>query len=433
MDKVETIKIDPKMFISAPYDQCPNCKKSDTFGVSNSIGKDKYTKKCTDCFYSDSFSLPKLNKKVIYVDQFAISDMMKAINKEYGRADKINGVFLQLFSELDSLVKAQLILCPDSEFHREESMLFPGFKALKRMYEHLSNATTFYDPYTIKRFQISEGFKKWLKKKNTKITKFEVDSIIHGDRNEWQDKWLITVDFKIQQKEVDDYRNSRTKISKQFEELFEEWKKEKKTFKEFYAKASSAYGPLIIRKYLEMMAKMLQARINNTELSTEEFISLVMGQPNTLITNLMHYLPDSQREDQKLQTIASYLKSPEFNMLPFNVIASALWSAIEYQASTGGRQNPPNVGMMNDIDMISILLPYCDAMIVDRDMYSILNFGPVKKILKNYPAKVFSLSNKTELFDYLEKIKKGASKNHFKLIEKIYGKGWDQPFYELYE
>lgn len=433
MGKVKTITIDPKMFISGPYDECPNCKKPETYGVSTSIGRDRYTKKCTDCFHSESFPLPKLNKKIIYIDQFAISDMMKAINKGHGKTDKVNSVFLRLFSELDTLVKAQLILCPDSEFHREESMLFPGFKALKRMYEHLSNATTFYDPYIVKRFQISEGFKKWLKKKNVEIKKFDVDSVLHGDRNEWQDRWLITVDFKIQQKEVDDYRNSRTKVSEQLKELFEEWKKEKKTFKEFYEKESSAYGPLIVRKYLETMAKMLYSRINNTEISTEEYISLVMGQPNTLITNLMRYLPEGQAEDQKLKIIVSYLKSPDFSELPFNIISSALWAAIEYQVSTGGRRNPPNVGMMNDIDMVSILLPYCDAILVDRDMYSILSFTEMKKITNKYKAKVFSFSNKNELFLYLESIKNKASKNHFKLIEKVYGKGWNQPFYEMYE
>lgn len=430
---MKTITIDPKMFISGPYDKCPKCLRPDTFGVSNSIGKDRYTKKCNECFYSESFRLPKLNKKIIYVDQFAISDMMKAINKSHGKTDKVDNVFLRLFSELDSLVKAQLILCPDSEFHREESMLFPGFKALKRMYEHLSNATSLYDPYTIKRFQISECFKKWLRKKNTELKKFDVDSVLYGDRNEWQDRWLITVDFKVQQKEVDDYRNSRTKVSEQLKELFEEWKKEKKTFKEFYEKENSAYGPLIVRKYLEMMAKMLQARINNTEIPTEEYISMVMGQPNTLITHLMHYLPEEQAEDQKLRIIASYLRSPEFSRLPFNVISSALWAAIEYQVSNGGRQSPPNVGMMNDIDMVSILLPYCDAIIVDRDMYSILNFGEVKKILGLYKTKVFSLSSKDELFSYLDNIKKKASKKHFELIEKVYGKGWDQPYYSMYE
>lgn len=429
---MKTLTIDPRMFISPPYDECPKCKKPDSFGVSTSIGKDRYTKKCKECFHTESFRLPKLNKKIIYIDQFAISDMMKAINISEGKTKKVNDVFLRLFSKLDSLVKAQLILCPDSEFHREESML-SNFKALKRMYEHLSNANTFYDPFTIKRFQISDGFKRWLKKRNTENKKFSVDSVLHGDRNEWQNRFLITVDFKIRVKEIDDYRNSRIKVNEKIIELFDEWKKEKKTFEQFYDKESSAYGPLLVRRYLDAMGKMLHALINNIEIPTEEYISLAMGESNTLITNLMHYLPEKQNEAEKLKIIVPYLQSEEFKKLPFNVISSALWAAIEYQVSTGGRLNPPNVGMMNDIEMVSILLPYCDAILVDRDMYSILNFGKVKKITDIYKTKVLSLSNKDDLFQFLENIKNKSSQNHFKLIEKVYGKGWDQPFYTMYE
>lgn len=428
----KTLRIDPSMFIRSPYEDCPKCKRADAFGVSTSIGRNSYTKKCKECFYVESYKLPKLNKKIIYLDQFVISDMMKSINKNVGKIGKVSNIFLQLFSELDSLVKAQLILCPDSEFHREESLL-SNFKALKRMYEHLSNATTLYDPLTITRFQIAGGFKRWLKKKDPEIKKLDVDLILHGDRNEWQDRLLITVDFKIQEKEINEYRNSKIKINEKIKELFDEWKKEKKTFQEFYDKENSVYGPLLVRRYLDAMTKMLYQRINNIEISTEEYIALAMGESNTLITNLMHYLPEKQSDEEKLKAIISYLNSPEFRKLPFNVISSSLWAAIEYQASTGGRKNPPNVGMVNDIDMVSTLLPYCDAILVDNDMRSILNFREVKKIREIYKTKVFSLSNKNELFLYLKTIKNKASRNHYKIIENVYGKDWRQPFFGMYD
>lgn len=77
MNTTKTLKIDPSMFIRAPYEDCPKCKRTDTFGVSTSIGRDSYTKKCKECFYVESYKLPKLNKKIIYLDQFVISDMMK--------------------------------------------------------------------------------------------------------------------------------------------------------------------------------------------------------------------------------------------------------------------------------------------------------------------------------------------------------------------
>lgn len=421
------------MFISAPYDTCPKCGKADNFGVSNVVGNDRYSKKCRVCLYSESYRLPKLNKKIIYIDQFAISDMMKAINKRVGKTDKVNKDFLKLFSELDTLVKGQLILCPDSQFHQEESMLCSYFHALKRMCEHLSDAKSFYDPFTIKRFQISDCFKKWLKKENTEIKKLDIDSILTGKRNEWQDRWLITVNFKIKKEEIDEYRNSRLQVNGKIRELFEQWKSDKQSFQTFYLKESSAYGPLLVSRYMNAMTKMLQVRINNKEISTEEYMSLVLGQSNILITNLMRYLPEKIDINEQLKTIFQFFDSQDFRDLPFNKISSALWAAIEYQASTGGRVNPPNVGMINDIEMVSTLLPYCDAIIVDGDMYSILNFGPVKKIVQQYGTKILSFSDKKELFEHLQEIKNKASKKHFQLIEKVYGKSWSKPYYEMYE
>lgn len=181
------------------------------------------------------------------------------------------------------------------------------------------------------------------------------------------------------------------------------------------------------------MTKMLYQRINNIEISTEEYIALAMRESNTLITNLMHYLPEKQPDEEKLKVIISYLNSHEFRKLPFNVISSSLWAAIEYQASTDGRKNPPNVGMMSDIEMVSTLLPYCNAILVDNDMRSILNFREVKKNTDIYKTKVFSLSNKNELFSYLKAIKNKASESHYKIIENVYGKDWKQPFFGMYE
>lgn len=49
-----------------PFEECWRCKGKETFGVL-SIGGDRVTKRCTNCRYSHSEQLPKLDKKVIYL------------------------------------------------------------------------------------------------------------------------------------------------------------------------------------------------------------------------------------------------------------------------------------------------------------------------------------------------------------------------------
>lgn len=147
------LKIDPRIFISPPFIKCPKCKKSDSFGVLMITGQ-HYTRRCRECWFTESYGLPELRKKIIYLDQFVISHMMKAINHRLGKTEKIDPFWLKLFERLDRLVKLQLIICPDSTFHRNESLL-SHYQALKRMYEHLSGGVTFYDSLTIRRLQIA--------------------------------------------------------------------------------------------------------------------------------------------------------------------------------------------------------------------------------------------------------------------------------------
>jgi uncharacterized Zn finger protein len=85
----KTIRIDPKDFISPPYITCPNCEKEDVFGVLM-ISGNRYTRRCRECWFDESYSLPQLSKTIIYLDQFAISEMMKALNAELGKSRKVD-------------------------------------------------------------------------------------------------------------------------------------------------------------------------------------------------------------------------------------------------------------------------------------------------------------------------------------------------------
>lgn len=94
---IKTIRLDPKIFINPPYITCPNCKK-DSFGISGIFSR-HFCRRCEECFYPQSnegleiFPLPELNKRVIYLDQLVISNMMFAINPKVSESKKINWIF----------------------------------------------------------------------------------------------------------------------------------------------------------------------------------------------------------------------------------------------------------------------------------------------------------------------------------------------------
>jgi hypothetical protein len=76
----ETMRIAPRDFIMGPYLRCPNCS-AEQYGVID-VGRNKCTRRCRDCLYSGTVDLPELKKKIVYIDQFAISNLMKLLSPE---------------------------------------------------------------------------------------------------------------------------------------------------------------------------------------------------------------------------------------------------------------------------------------------------------------------------------------------------------------
>ena len=79
----------------------------------------------------------------------------------------------------------------------------------------------------------------------------------------------------------------------------------------------------------------------------------------------------------------------------------------------------PTKGFFTDVDVISCLLPYCDAMFLDVECWSYLS--ELKRSGKlSYDARVFSLRTKNEFADYLDGLSARASLEHRRLVREIY-------------
>ncbi|MBP8979170.1 hypothetical protein KBG23_01715 [Candidatus Dojkabacteria bacterium] len=89
--QIGRIKPNPKLFIHTPYTICPECKKK-SLGVFT-IYNQSFSLKCYKCGYSSSENLPNIEKKLIYLDQFVISNIMNSLDKKspkYKKSRKIH-------------------------------------------------------------------------------------------------------------------------------------------------------------------------------------------------------------------------------------------------------------------------------------------------------------------------------------------------------
>ena len=432
---MKTFKLDPRIFISPPYIKCPKCGKQ-SFGILM-IYAHHYCRRCKECLYPRgneppaSYSLPTLNKKIIYIDQFAISNMMKALNPKTKIYQKrtLDEFWRRLFERLDRLCKMQLIICPTSSFHTDESLLSPYFEPLKRMYELLSYGITFYDHITIKRFQIYEHAKNWITGNENKELNLDMHSVMHGEINAWQGILTISLNLQYGKDWIDNLRKSRKRNHEGFSKIFSQWQTEKdKTFDEWFKEESMEFGRATLQIYLNYLNKIEEIYRGRSTLSIND----LLPSPSAILIHIIHdVFRESGIPEQDLWSkTVEYLTSSFLKDVPFIKISSMLFAAIARKAASGKRE-PPNQGMINDIVIISVLLPYCDAMFIDKECHSYLKEKPLCYAI-DYGTKIYSLNNKEEFLEYLSEIEMNVSKEHLDKLDEVYGKAWQKPYTTLY-
>mgnify|MGYP001614339126 CR=1 FL=1 len=435
--ETEYIKITPGMFINPPYVKCPKCGNN-TFGVLM-ICPHHYCRRCANCYYphpsrgedETTYPLPELNKKIIYIDQFSISNMMKFLNPETkGHKRAGTDVFWgDLFQRLDTLCKLQLIICPDSDFHKHESLLAPYYKQLERMYELFSHGVSFYDYETVKLFQIMGQLKIWLG--DARKIDLDVRKIMHGEINSWQDRFIISVSGYDSQALIEELRSNRKKAYEYMEGVFKRWQIEKdKDFEFWYNEENKSEAGVIVELYTRDLQNITKAYFGVAPL---DIGILLPG----FATRLVHGIKDRFKtkgvtgEDNLNKRLGEFLRSELFESTPYIKISSALYAAMAQRAAHHGRKNPPSRGFFTDVKIISTLLPYCDAIFVDNECGSLLS---EKEVIgkTEHKTKIFSLSNKNEFLRYLDEIKTTASREHIKAVEEVYGVDWAKPYWEIF-
>lgn len=396
------------------------------------VNDNSFMRRCSNCWYTDSIPLPELNKKVIYIDQFAISNMMKALNTrtEAYKKGRVDIFWCTLFEKLDRLCKLQLIICPDSYIHTDESLMTGYFKEMKRMYEMLSHGVTFYDQENIKANQLYEHAFNWASRNPEKPISLNVHDVVHGKINAWQSRFIISINMSLQALWIEDKRRSRDFVCAEMAEVFKRWQSEKgKPFKYFFEYEYKGLMREWIQSYLVYLKRWFDISQGNTEMGLED----VFPPSSYVMIKTIHdaFEKAGIQEEEIWNKTMEYLISKYIKDIPFIKINAMFFAAIARKASAGGKKKPPGQGMSNDIAVISVILPYCDAVLIDKECNAYLKEKPLCDEI-SYGTKIFSLNNKNDFLDYLDSIEKSASEDHLFWVKQAYGDNWGKPYTTLY-
>jgi len=419
---MKSLRITPEMFVSKPYIKCPNCGEN-VYGVLM-INIRSYVRRCNKCMYSESYKLPDIEKKIIYLDQMAISNMMNSIRTtDPEKKARIQPEWKIMFEKLDRLVKLQLIICPHSLVHEDESIVTPVFKDLKQMYEHLGNGVEFYGIETIVRYQYYEAFTKWLDIKANPIT---IHDIVHGNLNEWQDRIRISIESSKDPTDyVEELKKTREVSSAVLTEIFNRWKTEThNTFMDWFNEEKNAYGPAYWRLYL-------QSVLDN---SSSGMLNFDFSEKAVLMIHLKGILRQNgiTKKEEMLKKLAKFFQSEQAKQIPFLTIYSMLVAVLANQVAHGGRTQPLNVGTSNDLSFISAFTPYCDTLFVDNAFKENIKQGD-KNLKLGISNKFYSANDFKGFFAYLNNIEASAQKDHLNKVKEVYGDDWEKPFLTMYK
>ncbi len=401
------------------------------------ICENHYCRRCRECGYprgseqAAAFPLPVLRKKIIYLDQFAISNMMKALNPQTHAFKKgaVDSLWLELFERVDTLCKSQLIICPDSSLHVDESLLSPHFHALKRLYELLSHGATFFSPEEIKRTQLFGHAKNWALGIPEAPLALDARAVIHGNVDAWQERLIISVGQRYDEKVIDELRTRRAKVQEALRPVFDRWRSEQgRTFDDWFQEECAAFADITLQLYRAHLDRLRCMSLGQIELTMND----LFAPPSVLLIESIHHAFRAAGcvEAELWPKTVEYLRSSYLTGIPFLRIHSMMFAAVARKAAAGMKK-PLSQGLANDIKMLSALLPYCDAMFIDNECYSYLNEMPLREDV-NYGTVLFCLNNRADFSEYLKSIEDNAPSGHFEKVDEVYGPEWRAPYTTLY-
>lgn len=377
-------------------------------------------------------NLTNTPKKIIYLDQLVISNITKILDPDFPRREYLlekQPFWLELYKKLDRLLKLQLIVCPDSYYHRTESLLSgdPDFDSLQEVYSYLSNDCTFKDATEILRWQLLHYFRDYIEGHPEREPEISVSDVVHGDLDEWHNRFRVTVPYRSDVNEIASLRSQRERLHGAVEEIFKKWQQDSTSFKLSVQEEAQALGRAIIEAFSSYLTKCMAYSLGLG--SPQSPLEWLPPPATLLVSNMFWILEEYKISDlsEQLQKVGEYFQSPHFLRLPFVRLSSMLYAAIARKAPS--MPSPPNRGTTTDVTVIASILPYCHAMFVDNGMAGYLREKQLRDEVARFGTRVFSPKSKTAFLEYLDEIEAKADERHLRWVKMTYPAKWfDEPF-----
>ena len=327
------------------------------------------------------------------------------------------------------LSKLQLIICPDSETHRQESALAPFASSLREIYELLSHGTTFHASTNVLEQQLGRYLSNWIAGRPEEAMPIDAREVTNGPIDGWQERFRISVHGIGEDDWVEELRRARGQGSEAMERIFEGWRAlDAFDFESVFRRELGGFGVSTIQEHLRSVQHQLRIMKGDEPFDLN---AMLPSSSTTLLLSVQHRLRESGvPEDDIWIRTAEFFVTPTLDRVPYLKISCMLFAAMARKAAVGGQRRPPNRGALADVRTISTVLPYCDAIFIDNEMANYLREEPLRSEIQ-WGTRVFSTNTREDFMAYLVDIRNEASEEHVGLVRQVYGDGYLRPFTEV--
>jgi hypothetical protein len=400
------------VFERGPFQQCWNCQRPDTLGIL-SAGGATVTRRCKCCRFSFSEELPPLQKDVVYLDQLAISEIFKSKTNRRRPGAGREEFWKNVEREANRAYLLQQVIFPESNIHRDETIVSSFPSELSLAHEMMSGDISFSHINEIEMSEVIEFAKAYWEKRPIPSLTFDVDITLDGNRNEWLRDMHVTanMDFSMFANRI---RANREAGAAQFNPLLEKWARDKPSFNEALAVELKNYGELKRSTLRYALERQERAFLSLNPLDLERYPIIDEFQELKSFFERMGVSSTNSATE-----VNNYWNWSGNEHIPSHRISAYLFAALARRMASGQKRLPSR-GIFNDIRAISTYGPYVDAMFLDNECAQLLKEEPLRSEI-NLKAKIFSTKSGNAFLDYLLSLQARASPEVRKWAIEIYG------------
>ncbi len=381
-------------------ESCPRCRQPESYGRCQ-VSKKGLVFRCNACRHFEVKPLPAIRKKIIYVDQFALSKMVKSKDDDF---------WADLYQRLTKLTANEVVTCPFSPVHVEESNFdFRHRDALKTMYRKLAGDDEFRRAEDIEKRQLARSLHAFIGCTKSKATDLFDDDAFDSSPHRWSEVFHLHLDFPYDDDLIDELRKAKESLHASMQSLRERWQANPVTFEEQVVAETLSF-----RSAIESYRQQTGGDPDKYWWVTSP---LHLDVVNWLARTVQTIDPDEQ---DPVSVLDRFVESDEFAETPCVYIQSRIWAKIAELVLNPRGSRKPRASDHYDAKVLAIYAPYCDAMLLDGGFREIAIDARVA-CEKRFGVRIFSEQVRDKFIAYLDDLERSVPIDHYRTLADIYG------------